>query len=698
MNTAPIFPHLFQQNNDSDLAFLLSQLERIDLTLQYHFHCLTGQQDERLDEFLLSEDDIIARLDNPMGKPHWLNDDYLAIPQTVTPVASRLTDLIERFELTDFERDVLLLGLLPHFDSRYSQLFALIQGEQQARLPSFALALALFCRSMSEKQAQQASFLHRSPLIGCQLLSIDNRQKRLSWLHTPFITDNSVYHFLLGHHHLTPDLEYYSEWLTPEENGYFPIQLRQLLNNALLSGHNDIRSIVLLKGNAGSARAYSVANIMASEERQTLMVDIAKLADNDNDALLSRIKHILREIRMRGACLLLRNFCLFAEQNKQLLEPLSTLLQQPELRVVCLIEPSSPMVWPRKLSALLIEMPALTPKEKTNLLTTQLPGHCANNIDAISLSQRYTFNPETLPLILQEAQLYQQQRNPLDTLQQCDIHKALNLRAQQNFGQLAQRITPQRSMEDLLVSDDIAQQIQEILTAIKYREHVLAEGFKDKIGYGTGISALFYGDSGTGKTMAAEVIANCIGVDLIKVDLSTVVNKYVGETEKNLSRIFDLAEQDAGVLFFDEADALFGKRSETKDAQDRHANIEVSYLLQRLENYPGLVILSTNHRSHLDNAFNRRFTFITRFTYPDEVLRKKMWQSIWPENINVSQDVDFDKLAQRAGITGANIRNIALLSSLFAAENNQKEVNNNHIETALSRELDKVGRLTFSNS
>ncbi len=123
--------------------------------------------------------------------------------------------------------------------------------------------------------------------------------------------------------------------------------------------------------------------------------------------------------------------------------------------------------------------------------------------------------------------------------------------------------------------------------------------------------------------MAAEVIAGHLGVDLIKVDLSTVVNKYIGETEKNISRIFDLAEADSGVLFFDEADALFGKRSETKDAQDRHANIEVSYLLQRLENYPGLVILATNNRSHLDSAFNRRFTFITRFTYPDEALRKK---------------------------------------------------------------------------
>ncbi|CDM88904.1 AAA family ATPase [Xenorhabdus bovienii] len=519
MNIAPVFSDAFKQDNDPNLAFLFSQLERIDLVLQYHFHCISGQRDDLLDEFLLSEEDVIARLDKPLGKPHWLNDDYLAIPQIVNPVASRLTDLIARFELTDFERDVLLLGLLPHFDSRYYRLFVLIQGEQQSRLPCFALALELFCHSLLEKQAQQASFLHRAPLIGCQLLSVDSRQKTLTWLQTSFVTDSGVYHFLLGHHYITPALEHYAEWITPIEIGGYPAGLKQRLGNLLLSDHDDIRPIVLLRGMAGSARAHAVANMMASEKRQTLLVDIAKLADGDDKITLLQIKHILRETRMRGACLLLRNFCLLAEKNRQLLDSLSALLNQPELRVVCLVEPYSPLVWLKKISTLLVEMPLFTSVEKTRLLTASLPDNCSEDIDVITLSQRYTFTPETLSLILQEAQFYQQQRDPSGVLQQCDIRKALNLRAQQNFGQLAQRITPKRSLKDLLVTDEVAQQLQEILTAIKYREQILAGGFKDKIGYGTGISALFYGDSGTGKTMAAEVIADYIGVDLIKVDL-----------------------------------------------------------------------------------------------------------------------------------------------------------------------------------
>ena len=157
--------------------------------------------------------------------------------------------------------------------------------------------------------------------------------------------------------------------------------------------------------------------------------------------------------------------------------------------------------------------------------------------------------------------------------------------------------------------------------------------------------------------------------------------------------IFDLAEADAGVLFFDEADALFGKRSEVKGAQDRHANIEVSYLLQRLESYPGLVILATNNRSHMDQAFIRRFTFVTRFAFPDATLREKMWRAIWPGEVKVDTNVDFAVLAKRTELTGASIRNIAMLASWLAQADQSSLVKTHHIERATARELAKSGRL-----
>ncbi|OON39835.1 AAA family ATPase [Izhakiella australiensis] len=681
---------------DSPLSPLLRELERIDLTLLRYYYRLKPLHDRFL-PWLLSEDEVEARLLHPAGRPHWVAANQ--VPSLAAEVQSttsdKLTALIDRFELTDFERDSLLLGLLPHFDSRYHELFSVIQGGSLDPLPSFSLSLALFCHSDGERRAQQASFLHQAPLIACQLLAIDENKKNLSWSQTRFITDSSIYHFLLGHDYLAPTLASWVEWLPPPAIPFFPTCLKEALAEVLLTEDNEPHPVVLLRGTPGSNRANAVAAIFASENRDTLMVDIDNGDEHDDRSLLSHMKSLLRETRMRAAGIVIRNLQSRLEKKTPLLEGLSSLFSQPGLRIVCLIEPYGPPAWLKKTPTLQLDMPALTPEEKAQLLTDCLPAPGLPETDLISLSQRYTFNPQSLPLILREAALYRRQRDPMDILQPGDLRKALNLRAQQNFGRLAQRITPVRTLNDLLVSDDLMKQLKEILAAIRYRERVLADGFKDKVGYGVGISALFYGDSGTGKTMAAEVLASTLGVDLIKVDLSTVINKYIGETEKNLSHIFDLAEQDAGILFFDEADALFGKRSETKDAHDRHANIEVAYLLQRLENYPGLVILSTNNRSHLDSAFNRRFTFITRFTYPDETLRIKMWQEIWPKNIKLSSEVDFNQLAQSAHITGANIRNIALMASFFAAEQGSEAVGQHHIDTALARELAKNGRLVL---
>lgn len=686
----------FIPQGDCQLSLLFSELERIDLLLQQYYHRHSARH-EGLNGFLLSEEEVEARMQHPAGRPHWA-----AVTQPVYPVdsgqpllAEGLTDLIHRFELTDFERDTLLLGLLPHFDSRYYELFSWVQQERQSQLPGFSLALALFCSSDREKRAQQASFLPQAPLMSCQLLTTEENKKNPAWSQTRFMTDSSVYHFLLGHHYLAPALAPWAEWASPPALPFYPAGLKHALADVLLTDDIEPRPVVLLRGMPGSGRAHAVSGIFASVNRQTLQVDIDKCSESDDDALLLHLTCLMREARMRGAGMVIRNLQARMEKSTSLPERLSEQLNQPGLRVVCLVEPSAPPLWLKKTPVLQTEMPVLPQEDKMHLLRGCLPERHATDMDLTGLSQRYTFTPESLPLIMQEAELYRQQRDPGDVLQQCDIRQALNLRTQQNFGVLAQRITPERTLNDLLVSESLRQQLREMLTAIRYREKVLAGGFKDKVGYGVGISALFYGDSGTGKTMAAEVLAHTLGVDLIKVDLSTVINKYIGETEKNLSRIFDLAEQDAGILFFDEADALFGKRSETKDAHDRHANIEVSYLLQRLERFPGLVILSTNNRSHLDSAFNRRFTFITRFAYPDETLRHEMWQKIWPNNIKIAPDVDFEKLAQRANITGASIRNIALLAAFFAEESNSQEVCHRHIDAALTRELAKTGRLAI---
>jgi SpoVK/Ycf46/Vps4 family AAA+-type ATPase len=244
--------------------------------------------------------------------------------------------------------------------------------------------------------------------------------------------------------------------------------------------------------------------------------------------------------------------------------------------------------------------------------------------------------------------------------------------------------------EDLVLPEPERELLRQIAAHVRQRSKVYEEwGFAGKGKRGLGISALFAGASGTGKTMAAEVLAGQLGLDLYRIDLSSVVSKYIGETEKNLRRLFDAAESGGVVLLFDEADALFGKRSEVKDSHDRYANIEVSYLLQRMESYRGLAILTTNLKSALDTAFLRRIRFVVQFPFPDAAQRAEIWSRIFPSDTPV-EDLDTTRLA-RLDIAGGNIRNIALNGAFLAADSGEP-VMMKHLLAAAKSEFTKLER------
>ncbi|MEA5621541.1 ATP-binding protein [Nostoc sp. UHCC 0251] len=231
---------------------------------------------------------------------------------------------------------------------------------------------------------------------------------------------------------------------------------------------------------------------------------------------------------------------------------------------------------------------------------------------------------------------------------------------------LAQRLDPKATWDDIVLPAEETNLLHQIADQIRRRSMVYQDwGFHKRMNRGMGISALFAGESGTGKTMAAEVIANDLRLNLYRIDLSAVVNKYIGETEKNLRRLFDAAEDGGAILFFDEADALFGKRSEVRDSHDRYANIEVNYLLQRLEAYRGLAILATNLKGSLDHAFMRRLRFIVNFPFPGVAERQVMWQKVFPQEMP-REGLDFNRLA-RLNLTGGSIHNIALNAAFLAA-------------------------------
>ena len=258
------------------------------------------------------------------------------------------------------------------------------------------------------------------------------------------------------------------------------------------------------------------------------------------------------------------------------------------------------------------------------------------------------------------------------------------------LGALAQHIDPKATWEDIILPDAEVRLLRRIADQVGYRSVVYQSwGFATKTSRGLGISALFAGPSGTGKTMAAEVIANHLRLNLYRIDLSAVVSKYIGETEKNLARLFQAAEGGGVVLFFDEADALFGKRTEIRDSHDRYANIEINYLLQRMEAYRGLAILATNMKTALDIAFMRRLRFVVNFPYPSPVERRLIWQKVFPAETS-TEGLVFDRLA-KLNFTGGDIRNVAVNAAFMAARDGTA-VTMPHVLEAARAETRKLER------
>lgn len=278
-----------------------------------------------------------------------------------------------------------------------------------------------------------------------------------------------------------------------------------------------------------------------------------------------------------------------------------------------------------------------------------------------------------------------------------DFYAGCYSQSNQKLAMLAQRLVPRHHWSDIVLPPNALEQLHEICAQLKYRRQVYELwGFNEKLSRGRGLCALFYGQSGVGKTMAAEVLAHELLLEIYKIDLSTVVSKYIGETEKNLSKIFREAEDSNAILFFDEADALFGKRSEVKDAHDRYANIEINYLLQRMEEFDGLVVLATNLRRNIDEGFFRRMHFAVEFPFPDQAHRYRIWRQHFPEQLPVANDVDLDFMARRFPLSGGNIRNVVVAAAFMAAENSGR-LHMSHLIRATRREYEKIGRLCTEN-
>jgi hypothetical protein len=312
---------------------------------------------------------------------------------------------------------------------------------------------------------------------------------------------------------------------------------------------------------------------------------------------------------------------------------------------------------------------------------------------AEALAGRFRLTPGQIAAAVQQAQQQTWLRNGVEQLPHDDDYFA-GSRAQSNptLEQLAHKLVSPHTWADLVLPATPIQQLHDIVNQVRHAHTVLHEwGFARRIGVKQGVTALFSGPSGTGKSMAAGILAQALGLDMYKIDLSGVVSKYIGETEKNLDRIFEQASAGNVVLFFDEADALFGKRSEVKDAHDRYAKIEISYLLQKMEIFDGITILATNFSQNMDEAFTRRLDHVIEFPFPKPDQRERIWHGLFPPGAPLADEIDFVALAAQFELAGGNIKNCVLAAAFYAAEAGER-IGMTHLLQAVARELQKLGR------
>ena len=689
---------------------LLSALRRLDILLRHAVSKaeLTYGPRAEADKFrglYLSHSDAEDLLGREPGTASLSSPEGIHLPAT-DGAGSQLDSLRQSFSLSGFELDVVCMALAPELDLRYERLYAYLQDDVTRRHPTLDLALNILSASAEEKIAKRAHFMPEAPLLQLGLIQVfpDPHQTQPSQLAHYFKLDPQVVRMLLGQLSLDERLRPYCQLLRPTillDDVHVTAATKQTLPFLIKNIRENRACGFYFEGKRGTGKRQVAEALASQTDAALLTVDMGHTAvrEADDDEL---VKLFCREAKLQNAILYLDDFdAIRADtRHKRLPKLLSERLEG--VAVMAGSKPWSSITGEWK-GAMVVPFPAATFEERHESWQRGLED-ASVTVDAqtvVAIADRFRLNQNQIADAIETARgqvlwrSAQQQESVSGDLQPTpqDLFTAARRQSGQELASLARKIESLQTWNDLVLPDDSMSQLREIVLRLVHRHRVLHQwGFDRKLSSGKGVNALFAGTSGTGKTMAAEVIANELGLELYKVDLAGVVSKYIGETEKNLERIFEAAEQANAILFFDEADALFGKRSEVHDAHDRYANIEVAYLLQRMEQYEGISLLATNLRQNMDEAFVRRLAFIVQFPFPSAESRLRIWKGIWPREISLGDDVNLEQLASQFKLSGGNIKNIAFAAAFHAAADGGG-VSMSHLLRATRREYQKMDKV-----
>jgi hypothetical protein len=572
---------------------------------------------------------------------------------------SAMQTLCTAFSLTAFEQDLLILCAGVELSASFAQLCSKAQGNPQLSYPTFSLALATL------PDAHWSALTPARPLRRWRLMEVMSGE---SLTQSRIRIDERVLHYLNGVSYLDDRLRGWMEPITIAS--HLPPSHQALVDRIIelwsLVEAAQEQAVIQLCGNESEGKVAIAAAACARLGIQLHGLHGADLplavAERDALARLWERESIFSQSALLIDCESLDRGNSEGLHNDQRLRAVLSFIEMTQGTVLVLGREPLPI---RNAIAFRLDVNKPSPTEQRDLWQMTLQPLAPNlNGQLDTLVSQFNLGAASIQSIGSTFRI--QQTSPDQDLAH-SLWESCRIHARTRLDDLAQQIPPLATWDDLILPEVQIQTLREIAAQVRQRATVYeAWKFAVRGANGLGISALFTGTSGTGKTMAAEVLAQELQLDLYRIDLSQVVSKYIGETEKNLRRVFEAAETGGAILLFDEADALFGKRSEVKDSHDRYANIEVSYLLQRMEAYRGLAILTTNLRGAIDAAFLRRIRFVVQFPFPDVDQRLEIWRRIIPPKLP-NTGLDLEKLAQ-LNIAGGNIRNIVLNGAFLAAD------------------------------
>lgn len=692
---------------------IADELRRIDLLLYKKIQELSTFEDEpyieQLKGYVMSENKARSLLKNrssAMVEEGW-SEQYYFLSEYITAMRQKseeddtflsLNYVKNVFHLSPFEEECIIICLAHELDRKYGKLFAYIQDDLNETEPTIDLLLNLTCETEEQKWEARKYFFKQDALMK-YFFETEEKEEKRPLLKRRLRLRERIVHFLLEVQLLPIRETEYATISYPYES------LPELLTNKEVQEQlkhvfheEDNNYLFYLSGKEGIGKTLHVKHFCRFLNYSLLLVDLEDVL-NSKRPFKEALNIIYRETVLQQSVLCFRNFHLLLNEDhsQSFINEFITALNQFSGTVFLLSEQKwnpFPSVIKEQKNVMEIEL-TIPNAEERKVLWEKIATSYSFTSDVLfsEISAMFEFTPGQIKYALKDAYNVALTCGKDSNISRERLMEACYKQIDHKLEAKAKKIKPLYKWDDLILPEEAKDLIRQACNQVKYRSVVMNDwGFDKKLSLGKGISMLFSGPPGTGKTMGAEVIANELGLEIYKVDLSQIISKYIGETEKNLKEIFDQANLTNAILLFDEADALFGKRSAVNDSRDKYANVEVAYLLQKIEEYKGISILTTNLLENIDEAFLRRFNFVISFSLPQTEQREKIWRQVFPARTPLDEDIDYSFLAEKLPIAGGNIKNIAVSAAFLAAECGEK-VGMNHIIKAAKHEMKKTGRI-----